>query len=796
MWLTVRTSDAIEDLWMIDAYLRLTLITCCISLFLTSATISTAVGIAGRWSLTVGLAIGIFSAIPILICVLVRRLLGRYRAWLVEASNDQAHHVDSVDLRRVTLLLTMASALSLFGELSLIRWHSSIFPLFALYKNFSLLACFAGLGFGYAISDRRHLPLIMTPLLLVWQIVVLLTTRATVSVFAPGMLQTTPVNEQLDMGLQKFTGVWANVPSYVLLAVVFLLSSLTFIPIGQLCGRLMERRDKLEAYGANLIGSVLGVVLMFVASWLWTPPAVWFGFLLACLLVFYIYRPAVLLTGSLATVAVLVALNWPTDVLVNQIHSPYQLLECTTKTDGRLQVLAAGHYFQRVYDLSTANANVDADAELRRIANYYEFPYVVADQIGHVAVVGSGTGNDVAAALRRGATHVDAVEIDPALVELGRRFHPERPYDNERVSLIVNDARTHFRNTEQRYDMIVYGLLDSHALLSHASNVRLDSFVYTVEGFREAFERLNDGGVLSVSFCTGTTSIGRKIYVMMTEASGGRHPVCCKASYDESVIFLLRKGAPTALRAELFDRHDVVDVTQVYADERLATEPSTDDWPFFYMPKRVYPFSYLPMALLVLAATALLTTVTLRHPSRIRLKNLDFFFLGVGFMLVETKAITELGLTFGNTWHVIGIAIAGILTMAFLANVIVLRCSIQRLTPTYIAILLCLILGFLVARNGTLPSTAIGRIVATVLLTSPMFFAGIVFSTLLRDGDGISGVMCANLLGCMVGGLLEYNSMYFGFANLYLFAIVLYAIAFACSCLRKASTVARDCRCP
>jgi predicted MFS family arabinose efflux permease len=38
--------------------------------------------------------------------------------------------------------------------------------------------------------------------------------------------------------------------------------------------------------------------------------------------------------------------------------------------------------------------------------------------------------------------------------------------------------------------------------------------------------------------------------------------------------------------------------------------------------------------------------------------------------------------------------------------------------------------------------------------------------------------MSANLFGAMCGGLLEYNSMYFGFQFLYLMAAGLYLLAF------------------
>ena len=73
--------------------------------------------------------------------------------------------------------------------------------------------------------------------------------------------------------------------------------------------------------------------------------------------------------------------------------------------------------------------------------------------------------------------------------------------------------------------------------------------------------------------------------------------------------------------------------------------------------------------------------------------NLPFFFLGAGFMLVETKGITEMGLAFGNTWQVIGIVIAGILTMAFLANLVVQLLRIERPLVPYVLLLLSLGVG-------------------------------------------------------------------------------------------------------
>ena len=75
------------------------------------------------------------------------------------------------------------------------------------------------------------------------------------------------------------------------------------------------------------------------------------------------------------------------------------------------------------------------------------------------------------------ASKVHAVEIDPVIMEFGAFYHPERPYDDPRVIRVVDDARSFLRSTTETFDMVVYGLLDSHGLLSHASSVRLEKVI-------------------------------------------------------------------------------------------------------------------------------------------------------------------------------------------------------------------------------------------------------------------------------------------------------------------------------
>ena len=699
----------------------------------------------------------------------VHRLLPKLEPFLDSNAAGQAHFLDKLDSKYVDLAIVGSAALSLFLELALIRWQSSILAFLAFYKNFTLIACFAGLGLGYALASRSRIPLLVVIPLLVWQFGFMLMLR-----FVPGLFHVIPFREQLSMGV----GV-ADLPRaillYALLTVIFLSSAMIFLPVGQLCGRLLERRAKLKAYGLNLLGSLVGVVLMMLASSLWTPPPVWFAAcFLGVLLFFNLRESRSLIVGLvLSSIGVMILAWWPIAPLWNRIYSPYQLVELGADKDtGLTTIRAAGHYYQNIYDLSGKNLS----GKLAKNRDYYDLPYSVHPGASDVAVVGAGTGNDVAAALRAGAARVDAVEIDPAILLAGVNNHPEKPYSDPRTVAVNDDARSFLRHTNRRYDLIVYGLLDSHTLLSHGSSVRLDSFVYTIEGLREARNRLKADGLLSLSFTLLSDVHQRKVNKMLQQVFDGRPPACIGAGYDGAVVFLASNDPKWTLPPKVLEETGFMDLTTRNLSPALRADVSTDDWPFFYMPRRVYPVSYLIMIVLILALSVSFVGNFMEETPRF--SHLSFFFLGAGFMLVETKGITEMGLTFGNTWQVIGFVIAGILIMAFLGNCAVDWLKIQRPLVPYVFLWITLAAGWLVSKSGGFPSTPLGRLGTVVILTCPLLFSGIVFSTLLSTRGQVSGIMAANLLGAICGGLLEYNSMYFGFRSLYVIAMVFYMAAF------------------
>lgn len=685
----------------------------------------------------------------------------------------QSEAIDRLPGQNLNLWIMLAAAVTLYVELMIIRLHGSYFQLFAYFKNISLFSCFLGLGIGYARSTKKHVAMPLVMPFMAATIVAFLFVRNNLD----KMLLQNPISEQWSLGLWSATGIIPIFTVYGFIILVFFANTLLFVPLGHLAGRLMSRQQKLVAYSWNLVGSLLGILVFTGLSFLWSSPTAWVAVALIGLYPFLRHHAASSIAAVTSSAIAFVALSLPWKPTEVDIFSPYQILTVEMTNRAHPVIKTSNAYFQKLLDLSAAMKN--RNPETKAIADYYELPYAFISPT-NVMVVGAGTGNDVAAALRRGAHSIDAVEIDPTIILLGKKLHPEQPYSDARVRVHENDARAFIKKTDLKYDLIVYGLLDSHTLLSGRSGgIRLDSYIYTVEALKEARDKLTDRGVLVLSFSILGQELGHKIFLMLEKAFEGQKPLVYRTAYDGGLTFVSARGdtIPSVKNAD----YEVINITSDYDDSvKTRVDVSTDDWPYFYMPLRKYPISYLTMVsiLIVLSCSYILKLV----PGSGAGFSFPCFFLGAGFMLVEAKGITELALVFGSTWVVISIVIVFILCMAFLANYLVLRGGSLSRPINYAAIAGALLLGWgLTHFGGEISINWFSRLFYSVLLTLPLFFSGFAFSSEVKRSSAITVALSSNIMGAMLGGFLEYNSMYFGFRFLYVLAFLMYLLAFITS---------------
>jgi hypothetical protein len=684
-----------------------------------------------------------------------------------------------VTSRRQELALFLASMVTLYFELLIIRYVSSEVRVFANLKNLPLVACFFGTGLGMLLGNPKMRFRALFPAAAA--LLFLLTRFA-----LPLHLSFGDMSWNYGLGSGGFGSRFLSVIRFLGVGLGYsLLIVIVFRVLGGHVGQYMKRLPSLKGYGINLCGGLAGMALFSLLAFWHLGPAAWL------LLGFLMLAPLVagdrLTLVMFAVVVGIVAIPEP-DIF----WSPYNRIELTRLSSpegwprASAYALVANHvWYQWLADLSPEFLERYPTAEPNSLLlRYYELPYQIVPRPQNVLILGAGTGNDVAGALRHGAQHVDAVEIDPVILEIGRRYHPEHPYDSPRVTVYVGDARSFLKKTTTKYDLIVFGFLDSSTLLSSFSSLRLDNYVYTVESFENAKARLADQGTLALSFATSRSFATDRLYATLGTAFG-TPPAAYFTGFWVNSILLIEGGARNTKFPQLIDASGELRTRTTNSTTLLAT----DNWPFLYLTNRSVPGAVLVAAALFF----LMAWVVLRSANclswRTSLPHLHFFFLGVGFLLLETKAVTQLSLLFGETWIVNSVVIGAFLTMALAANVLAgtFRVSV---VASYIILLVLLIADFWFPYsmvNGLSAGTKF--LVGGGWAALPVFFSGIVFSSSLQRFDNTAEALGVNLFGAVLGGLLENSVMIGGTPILKALALGMYA-ASAVALFRTRSRIA------
>jgi hypothetical protein len=292
------------------------------------------------------------------------------------------------------------------------------------------MASFLGIGIGILLGRRRELDTIsIFPILLV--VVVALITKLELNVQVSS-------RDELFFGLAESQAADVN---FLVLPIVFGLVTALMAALAIPLGPLLRSMPPLQAYGWDITGSMIGIAGFTALSAAGTPPIAWFA--IATLLVLLLMAGGT--SPSLIRIPALVALGFVlflanTETDPNEVWSPYYRINTYFAGNGELYVNVNGIPHQALHP-------VNAPKEQFYDQLYKWFP---GRTYQNVLIVGAGSGTDVAISLSKGAGHVDAVEIDRGIQQLGIDRHPDRPYQDARVSRYENDGRAAHRRPARR----------------------------------------------------------------------------------------------------------------------------------------------------------------------------------------------------------------------------------------------------------------------------------------------------------------------------------------------------------
>ena len=663
----------------------------------------------------------------------------------------------------------LASFLVLFLEVALIRWMPAYIRLLAYFSNFILLASFLGIGVGCLLAPSRWRLFAWYPLLQAVVIAAVYFFRLEVAVPTTGSIY-------FSSGTAEQVVV---VESTMLLPLVFVIVAALFATLAQRMGKEMAALPPLAGYTLNLLGSLAGVGLFAVISWLQLSPTWWFAIGFAAAI------PLLLLAEPGA------AASAPKGgiVLAANIALLAVALVC-------VHVLARGSLLSPYYKITVSREGADTVVEVNNVFHqsmapvdhkeyFYQWPYMVfGDTFQNVLVLGAGSGTDVASALRHGAAQVDAVEIDPVIVRLGREHHPDRPYSDPRVTAVTDDARHFLRTTTKKYDLVVFALIDSLTMQSSFSGVRLESYMFTEQSFRAVRDRLAPNGLLVVyNYFREPWLVDRLANI--SAAAFGQEPRVHVHEARAYLGVLMAGPRLSTLTTDPVIPERVTAYGQSHAPSPArmhvrdaGIEPASDDWPFLYLRDRHIPRHYLAALALILAVSTVVVLLVVRgQPGK---WSWGFFLLGAGFMLLETKSIIQFALLWGSTWVVASLAIASVLSMALVANYVVSKVEITRPWLVGGVLLALLVLNFFIP-VGTIAfeSRVVESFFYAVLMFSPILCAGLLFGSAIKRSTSLPRDYGTNLLGAMVGGVGEYLSLVTGFRTLLLVIALCYIAAIA-----------------
>lgn len=377
-----------------------------------------------------------------------------------------------------------------------------------------------------------------------------------------------------------------------------------------------------------------------------------------------------------------------------------------------------------------------------------------------VMVVGVGGGRDLLSALAFNQASVTGVEMNGAILHIMNDTygdftgHLDR---NPRVTLVNDEARSYLTRNQDRYDVIQISMIDTWAATSAGAYALSENSLYTVDAWQTFFDRLEPGGVLSVSRWHKDL-LGRplesyrlvSLAVKSLQERGVADPrqhmlmAASPASLWASVATLLVSPDPftpedvaTFEAAAKLLQFDLVLTPTYAADEKFDAiasardldsviskypedlSPPTDDRPYFFQmaslrslldgslfddtstmrPALVLFNLSLAVLVLAVACVALPLFFTGRRSTATGMLPLYVYFagIGLGFILLEVSQLQRLIIFLGHPTYALTVVLFSLLLASGIGSLLVelvLRPRWRYTAVVPLVVLLAAIVGF------------------------------------------------------------------------------------------------------
>jgi len=655
------------------------------------------------------------------------------------------------------LKVLLTSFTILFLELVLIRFLPANVAYLGYYSNFILLASFVGMGAGLLLSTKSTDYRFVFPGVLLF--LILLATLGSVSIIPD------------PTGEVHFTSNMSNVmvPEMVFVPVLFVLVVVVMAFVSQPLGWYMQKMEPLVFYTWDILGSLAGIVFFTLCSYLGVNPFIWFLLLSLIYLVlnWEQSRRWLISLVLLCVAAVIVFL-----VSTSSVWSPYQKIDVkfTNYSDSKGSAVTGFDFLVN----NIQHQSVVQDVGHKEWFYFYPYQLFSSSTFNNALIIGAGTGNDVAVALLKGVGQVDAVEIDPGILSLGKIYHPNQPYFDSRVQTFVDDGRSYLEKTDKKYDLIIFALPDSLMLATGRGGIRLESFLFTKESFIAARQALSDNGIIVLYNYYRQNWVMSKSGTALAEAFGQPSYMYTNGAAGFPGVIINGPGLKNI-------SSDALSTNVVAGFGKIAT----DDWPFPYLLGRGLPWRYI-FILIVLLVLVYFILSRLFEKKLSKMIAPNYFFMGAAFMLLETKSVVRFSLLFGTTWLVNSLVFFAILVSIFLSIHLVKYFRIVNYRRWTFVLFVALALAYIFPEHWWLSFSPVVRYVGvSIVAFAPVFLANVIFSALFQDSQDNAGNFASNILGAAFGGVVEYLALVTGYNNLYIIIGLFYFCAFYWSSIVK-----------